>query len=616
MKLIRLAIVMFLLFIGVKTSAQSILWQPQGSFEMQNIRSLGAFGIPVKDTSLPIGFTNRDSVGCLRMWPLNGLVYVKYSYGWGALAPVSLVNAKLNISDTLSMLSSYLRKGDTANMLLPYLRKNDTASISNRVNLRVRYIDTSLMLLPYLRKSDTSAMLSPYLRKSDTSSLSNQINLKLNISDTALMLSKYLRKSDTTTLSNRINTKLNISDTTSMLSPYLRKGDTANMLINYVRSANNGLTKSGQSITLGGTLSSPTTISTGAQSFNIFSTSAITGGIKFTTNNAVYGLYNAGVQSSGLVLSTDGATYVTNQFYDAGTKGLTYFSDYSSIGKLDPLWIPSYAAVLSAIHDTALIKLNKTDTSTLSNRINTKVNISDTASMLSAYLRKGDTTNMLSPYLRKLDTASLSTRINAKEAAITSGTTAQYWRGDKTFQTLQISAVANGTLQGITANSTIDSTNRIIKITGSTGSLTGTGPGLEMYWSGTSSTLQSYNRLTSAVQPIAILGSTISLAGGVYADTRNVTASATATVSDFKITVNNVAIATITLPPAAGSNRQILIIKKLSGIALNVTIQANAAELIDGTNTKVLTLQYSSLMIQSDGTKWDILAAYATGITL
>ena len=43
-----------------------------------------------------------------------------------------------------------------------------------------------------------------------------------------------------------------------------------------------------------------------------------------------------------------------------------------------------------------------------------KVNISDTASMLSPYLRKLDTTVMLNPYLRKVDTASLSRRIDIK----------------------------------------------------------------------------------------------------------------------------------------------------------------------------------------------------------
>lgn len=47
------------------------------------------------------------------------------------------------------------------------------------------------------------------------------------------------------------------------------------------------------------------------------------------------------------------------------------------------------------------------DTTSLSNRINLKLNISDTATMLSKYLRKTDTTAMLSKYLRKTDTTAM-----------------------------------------------------------------------------------------------------------------------------------------------------------------------------------------------------------------
>ena len=44
----------------------------------------------------------------------------------------------------------------------------------------------------------------------------------------------------------------------------------------------------------------------------------------------------------------------------------------------------------------------------------TGISPSDTATMLTPYLRKSDTATMLTPYLRKLDTASLSTRIDAR----------------------------------------------------------------------------------------------------------------------------------------------------------------------------------------------------------
>jgi hypothetical protein len=75
------------------------------------------------------------------------------------------------------------------------------------------------------------------------------------------------------------------------------------------------------------------------------------------------------------------------------------------------------------------------DSVNLSNRINGKLNISDTAYMLSWYMRKTDTLSlsnrinlrvkytdtaaMLDPYLRKLDTASLSRRIDEKQNLIT-----------------------------------------------------------------------------------------------------------------------------------------------------------------------------------------------------
>jgi hypothetical protein len=104
------------------------------------------------------------------------------------------------------------------------------ALIATKVNIS----DTSSMLSPYLRKVDTTAMLSPYAR---TSNVNASLAFKLNISDTATMLSPYLKESDTTFLSNRINLKVNISDTASMLT-------------NYIRHAGNGLTKSGQALSV------------------------------------------------------------------------------------------------------------------------------------------------------------------------------------------------------------------------------------------------------------------------------------------------------------------------------------------------------------------------------
>ena len=98
----------------------------------------------------------------------------------------------------------------------------DTTSLSNRINLK-------------LNISDTVSMLSPYLREIDTASLSNRINLKLNISDTASMLSNYY---------NQVNYGLIESgktisvDTATLSTKYLRIVDTTNKFVSSVTSLN------------------------------------------------------------------------------------------------------------------------------------------------------------------------------------------------------------------------------------------------------------------------------------------------------------------------------------------------------------------------------------------
>jgi hypothetical protein len=54
------------------------------------------------------------------------------------------------------------------------------------------------------------------------------------------------------------------------------------------------------------------------------------------------------------------------------------------------------------------------DTNSLSDRIDEKLNISDTASMLADYINQSDTAAMLDPYLLAADTNSLSDRIDEK----------------------------------------------------------------------------------------------------------------------------------------------------------------------------------------------------------
>jgi uncharacterized protein (TIGR02145 family) len=143
------------------------------------------------------------------------------------------LNQKVNIADTLNMLSNYrtaltqkVNIADTAAMLTNY---------RNGLNQKLNIADTATMLNPYLRDADTTGMLANYrttlnqkVNISDTlNMLSNYrsgLNQKANIADTANMLTNYR---------NGLNLKLNKADTATMLNPYLRDADTTSMLANY-----------------------------------------------------------------------------------------------------------------------------------------------------------------------------------------------------------------------------------------------------------------------------------------------------------------------------------------------------------------------------------------------
>lgn len=64
---------------------------------------------------------------------------------------------------------------------------------------------------------------------------------------------------------------------------------------------------------------------------------------------------------------------------------------------------------------------------------------------------------------------------------------------------------------------------------------------------------------------------------------------------------------TVTLPAAANSKYQIYEIKKIDTSGIDVLIDGNGAETIDGDTTKSLNLQNEAITIQSNGTSWYII---------
>jgi len=102
--------------------------------------------------------------------------------------------------------------------------------------------------------------------------------------------------------------------------------------------------------------------------------------------------------------------------------------------------------------------------------------------------------------------------------------------------------------------------------------------------------------------------STVSVNGSYTAKFVTVTANYTVLATDYTIiakpSASNI---TIALPSAASSSGRIYVIKRVS-TNRNVTINPSGSELIDGSLTFLIGTNYNSVMIQSDGTAWYIIA--------
>jgi hypothetical protein len=88
----------------------------------------------------------------------------------------------------------------------------------------------------------------------------------------------------------------------------------------------------------------------------------------------------------------------------------------------------------------------------------------------------------------------------------------------------------------------------------------------------------------------------------VYADSPY-----TATVNDDLILCNAVDGAiTINLPTVSGNSGLTYTVKKIDSSVNAITVDANGSELIDGALTQVISSQWTSMTIASDGSAWYI----------
>ena len=98
------------------------------------------------------------------------------------------------------------------------------------------------------------------------------------------------------------------------------------------------------------------------------------------------------------------------------------------------------------------------------------------------------------------------------------------------------------------------------------------------------------------------------LVWGALAPGRSVTSSKTLD-ADYGLILANATTAaiTLTLPAAADYVGKRYEVKKIDSSSNTVTLDGNASETIDGATTQVITFQYDSPLIESDGTEWWII---------
>ena len=431
----RRAIITLLVLLSFGLKAQVYQAMPQAGYgPVKRMLFDSVLTIPLNINQLRNITGGRDA-GQIRYNVTDSGLYVYSGYQW--------IKANLDSTNISNRINGKLNISDTAAMLLPYMKFIDTVSLSNRINLRVKY-------------SDTAQMLSVYLRKLDTASLSRRIDKK---QDSITLTTNF--KSGAATL---IGATLNIPKYSDTLSdayvPYV--GANKNVeLGNY--NLTGSLLNADYSLQIKNEVGAG-----GASTPGYTSISSNNTGYYFYTN------YSGGQKGAYFNYPTSGTTFSYNLPVRAGTLALVE----DTVNLSNRINLKADKATVLTINGVGYdLSANRTwtipvfDSTSISNRLNLKLNISDTALMLSPYLRKADTSSlsnridlklnisdtaaMLSPYLKSAVTSvglSMPNAFSVANSPITStgtiavtgaGTAAQYIRGDGQLATLP-SGVSGG----------------------------------------------------------------------------------------------------------------------------------------------------------------------------
>jgi hypothetical protein len=230
-------------------------------------------------------------------------------------------------------------------------------------------------------------------------------NKYIKPSDTASMLTPYLRKVDTASLSTRINTKLNSADTASLstrIDARVKYSDTATMLGGYLRKVDTS--------TLSNRINARVAYADTATMLSpYYRTATATEALALKQNFTDTTSWDATKKNlADTSAAIRGAIPIIS--------GKVNYTDTAAM--LTPYLRKADTASLS---NRINLKLNSADTASLSNRINLKLNSADTASLstrIEARVKYTDTATMLSPYYRTATaTADLATKVNYTDTA-------------------------------------------------------------------------------------------------------------------------------------------------------------------------------------------------------
>jgi hypothetical protein len=431
----RRAIVTLLVLLSFGLKAQVYQAMPQAGYgPVKRMLFDSVLTIPLNINQLRNITGGRDA-GQIRYNVSDSGLYVFSGYQW--------IKANLDSTNISNRINGKLNISDTAAMLLPYMKFIDTVSLSNRINLRVKY-------------SDTAQMLSVYLRKLDTASLSDRINKK---QDSIILTTNF--KSGAATL---VGATLNIPKYSDTLQ------DNYVPYVGAIKDVDLGAYKLNAN-----TLTADYLLQVKNTPFSITPTSDYT---SITPDKTGFVFYTSWLQGQSTYTQSNRFNYA-NQAQQNNTREYNLPVRNGTLALVEDTVNLSNRINLKADKATVLtingvgydLSANRTwtiptfDSTSISNRINLKLNISDTASMLSPYLRKADTSSlsnridlrvkysdtaaMLSPYLKAAVTSvglSMPSAFSVTNSPVTStgtltvtgaGNTSQYIDGTGALQTMQ-----------------------------------------------------------------------------------------------------------------------------------------------------------------------------------